>query len=193
MTPSRPDRPRIAFQGIAGAFSELAVQHWWPDALAVGYPTFTAALDAVIDSSCEAGVIPVHNRIAGPVEAALAALQVAHSSIVLTAESEVPVELCLLAHAAFVHGTPVREVLSHPMALAQCRPFLDALGATVTVHEDTAGAARDVAHGGDPARVAIASARAAEAYGLVILERGIQAEADNRTRFVRVERPAASR
>jgi prephenate dehydratase len=167
------------------------VQHWWPDAQAVGYPTFRAALDAVIERSCDAGVIPIHNRIAGPVEAAIAALDAAHTAVIRVEETEVPVELCLLAHATYVPGTPIRDVLSHPMALAQCAPFLATLDATVIVHEDTAGAARDVAHGTDPSRVAIASARAAEAYGLVILERGIQAQADNRTRFVRVERRPA--
>jgi prephenate dehydratase len=179
--------PRIAYQGIPGAFSELAVAHWWPAAHAIGCVTFADAIARVVAGDVVAAAIPVHNRIAGPVEAARAALAAAGDTIVITDEVEVPVELCLMVPPG---GTRegVRVVWSHPMALAQCRPFLDALAAQVRVHDDTAGAARDVREAGDPTHAAIAAERAALAYGLQILARGIQAAPDNRTRFVRVER-----
>ncbi|MCU0636091.1 MAG: hypothetical protein MUE41_14565 [Gemmatimonadaceae bacterium] len=181
-------RPRIAFQGIPGAFSELAVQHWWPDAEAMGFESFARTLDAVIAGTVEAAVIPVHNRIAGPVHAALSALDAVAPLITRVDDTEVPVELCLLAHPAHTSETRIVRVMSHPMALAQCGPFLATLGAEVAEHADTAGAARDVRDGGDPTVAAIAAERAAVAYGLQVLARAIQAQRDNRTRFVRVER-----
>lgn len=178
---------RIAFQGVPGAFSELAVAHWWPAEQAVGYESFAEAIDAVVSGAADGGVIPVHNRIAGPVEAALAALAAAGPTIRVIDETEVPVELCLMA----LPGVPreaLRVVMSHPMALAQCRPFLATLGATVVEHADTAGAAREVRDRGARDTAAIAAERAAEAYGLTVLARRIQAAADNRTRFVRIAR-----
>jgi prephenate dehydratase len=183
---------RFAFQGVAAAFSEGAVRHWWPDGIAAGFPTFQAAIAAVVDGSVDGAAIPVHNLIAGPVDAALAELAAAGAAVRITDEVELPIELCLLA----VHGATIdaiRSVVSHPVALAQCAPFLSTLGARVVEHEDTAGAARDVGLRGDPSIAAIASAMAARAYDLDILARGVQARADNRTRFVRVERaePAA--
>src|SRR5207244_10734763 len=87
------------------------------------------------------------------------------------------------------HLEQVRTVTSHPQALAQCDTFLRALpGVRLRESFDTAGAARRVRDGGDRSVAAIASDTAARVYGLEVLERGIQTQAGNFTRFVEVAR-----
>ncbi|HEU4746862.1 MAG TPA: chorismate mutase, partial [Gemmatimonadaceae bacterium] len=98
----------------------------------------------------------------------------------------VPVQHCLLG----LRGATLQDLRvahSHPVALAGCAKFFEA-------HQwikpgksfDTAGAAREIAERGDPSHAAIASRAAAERYGLVILEEGVQDLRENHTRFVAV-------
>jgi prephenate dehydratase len=93
-------------------------------------------------------------------------------------------------------GTPlgaVRRVLSHPVALAQCGAFFAAHpGIDAVAFYDTAGAARAVADGGDPAAAAIAGRGAAERYGLAVLAAHVEDRADNQTRFLVVAPPGAA-
>ena len=78
----------------------------------------------------------------------------------------------------------IKTVHSHVHALGQCRRIIRRLGVKAVVAGDTAGAAREVAEIGDPTRAALAPAMAAEVYGLEILERDVEDEAHNTTRFV---------
>jgi prephenate dehydratase len=178
---------RIGFQGVAGAFSESAVRHWWPEGQAIGFVAFADVVAALLDGHVDHAVLPVENLIAGQVVASLEAIATAGSAVRIVDTMALPIELCLLA----LPGTTVDRittVMSHPVALAQCGPFLASLGALVVEHADTAGAAQAVREAGDLTTAAVASALAAERYGLVVLARGVQARADNWTRFVRVDR-----
>jgi prephenate dehydratase len=101
-----------------------------------------------------------------------------------------PIHHCLLA----VHGSTLEEVtqvISHPVALAQCQRFFAAHPALEAVaFYDTAGAAREVAQRGVRTQAAIAGSPAAERYGLDILAASIEDRHDNQTRFLVVV-PAA--
>jgi prephenate dehydratase len=174
----------VAFQGALGAFSELAIrEHWGDDAVVVPAERFEDAIACVADGRAEYAVIPVENAIAGPVHTALAALAAAPSSCERIGEVRINVRLCLMApHGATLEG--LRNVHSHPMALAQCRIFFARHGwLTPVPHADTAGAARDVAAANDIAVGAVAGAPAAERYGLVILATSIEDVPGNWTRF----------
>lgn len=180
---------RIAYQGEPGAYSDLAVrQYFGADVEGVPCRTFPATLRAVLDGDCDRAMIPVENAIAGPVRMALDAMSAVGDTLVSTGEHRLLIVLCLLGVPGAMLAT-VREVRSHPVALAQCRiflarhPWLDVRG-----HEDTAGAAREVAEGGDRTIGAIGSEMAAERYGLEILARGVQDVPHNWTRFVVLER-----
>ncbi len=83
----------------------------------------------------------------------------------------------------------LRKVLSHPVALAQCGGFLSRHPEleAVAVY-DTAGAAREVSEEGDPTLAAVASAQAAERYGLEVLAGDLQDRSDNQTRFLVIRR-----
>ncbi len=179
-----PPAPRVAFQGELGAFSELAIrEHWGDGAVVVPAERFEDAIACVADGRADYAVIPVENAIAGPVHHALAALAAAPSSCERIGEVRINVRLCLMApRGATIEG--LRNVHSHPMALAQCRIFFARHGwLTPVPHADTAGAARDVAGANDVAVGAVAGVPAAERYGLVILATSIEDVPGNWTRF----------
>lgn len=177
---------RVAFQGERGAYAEAAISEIWRHPVArVPARTFTAALRAVQEGQADACVIPVENTIVGRVEQAWRALG-AYKGMRTVREAIVPVRHCLLA----VKGTSLddlRVAYSHPVALAGCAGFFEAHPLIKPGKSfDTAGAAREVAERGDPTHAAIASQGAAERYGLVVLEEGIQDVRENHTKFVAV-------
>lgn len=172
---------RAGFQGALGAFSEEAVLALARDAEPIPRSTFEDVVRAVARGDDEAGVVPVENTLAGTVVEAYDAL--AAGDVTVVAEVAIPIRHCLLG----VAGTELdglREVRSHPVALAQCRAFFAAHpGIQARAVYDTAGAAREVAELADRGLAAIASARAGDRYGLDVLQRDLQDREDNQTRF----------
>jgi prephenate dehydratase len=180
-------RPRIAFQGIPGAFSEDAIRVFWgPGTMPVPCETFTAMLHAVKSGAADGAVLPVENMVIGPITSALDALDDFSTGLNLGGTTDVPVVHALLGiPGATLEG--VKTVISHPVALEQCRRFLRAFGTRVESYFDTAGAARHVSETGDPSLAAIASHNAAALYHLVVLSDAVQDEPHNWTRFVKIE------
>lgn len=183
---------RVAYQGVEGAYSHLAAQRRYAGrdggALLTGYDTFRGAAQAVHEGTVDVALLPVENTTAGSVPETYDL--VAELGLKLNAEVVSRVEHCLLVLPG-THLEQVRTVISHPQALAQCDAFLRALPhVRLRAEFDTAGSARKVRDGGDPSVAAIASETAAGVYGLQVLERGIQTQAGNFTRFVEVAREA---
>ena len=183
--PSPSSAPRIAFQGAPGAFGEEAVRRWRADADTLPCATFLDVVDVVRAGAADAGVLPIENRIAGPVLAARAALDAHADALHVAGEVSVRVALCVLARRG-VALADLRVVRSHPVALAQCGAFLSAHPAIAAEPWwDTAGAARDLAAGaGDPTVGVLASRLAAERWGLELLATDVQDAVDNWTRFL---------
>lgn len=183
-------RPRVAFQGEAGAFSEEALHaHFRDGAEAVPCRAFPEVVVAVATGRVDAGVLPVENTLAGSVTGAYDALL--EAPLVIVGEIVHPIRHCLM-------GLPgsdpddLARILSHPVALAQCTRYLAGhpRAEAVAVY-DTAGAAMQVAREKDPAIGAVAARAAAERYGLAVLAADIQDRADNQTRFYVVRREGA--
>jgi chorismate mutase/prephenate dehydratase len=84
--------------------------------------------------------------------------------------------------------TYIKNIYSHPQALAQCKHFLASHSAGATEHADTALAAEKISQDRNPSNAAIASAEAGRLYGLTILARDIADKPNNKTRFVILER-----
>jgi prephenate dehydratase len=152
-------------------------------------PTFSAVARAVAEGRAAAALLPLENSMAGTVGESVDALL--RTRLPVVGEVLLPVRHQLLG----VPGATldeVRCVASHRQALAQCERYLDRAGWTVVIAEDTAGAARALAESRDPSRAVVASARAAERYGLAILDADIQDDDANTTRFAVVAaRPEA--
>ena len=196
-------QPRVAYQGIPGAFGEEAIRRLWHDsALPIPSRTFTDVLDLLVDGVVDWAVIPIWNSTIGPVAPACAALRVRESAITRTREIDVPVHHCLLGLPGTLMAD-VRLVGSHLAALGQCAKLF-ATYQTLSPCEafDTAGAARELSllidaaspatHeswystlGADPRQLAaIASADAGRRYGLSVLLDAVQDDPTNLTRFV---------
>jgi prephenate dehydratase len=187
VTPTPPDpaatrapRPRIAFQGVTGAFSEQAALQFAADAEAVGFPTFEEAFDAAVRGHCTHACLPVENSLAGSINQTYDLLT--DSVLHVVGEQVVRVHHNLLA----LPGTrleDVRRVYSHPQALAQCQGYLRQHRFEAVTDFDTAGAAKLLSENGGEGKAVLASKRAAEAYGLAVLEENVEDLAFNYTRF----------
>ena len=180
---------RIAFQGIRGAYSEAALlAHFGAAAEPVGFALSEQVFDAVESGQADGGFVPVENSIAGPVGVNNDLLL--ERNVFATAESYYSIEHCLL-------GLPgervddVKTVYSHPVALAQCRDFINRHGMRAVPEYDTAGAAELVAKRRTPGEAAIASKRCVEVYGVALLAERIQTVQNNITRFLAFRRGAA--
>ncbi len=171
----------VAFQGVPGAYSNLACREVFPDAEAVACKTFEAAFDAVRNGDVDVGMIPIENTLGGRV-ADIHSL-IPKSGLYMVGEHFQKVEHMLLApKGAALEG--LKRVYSHEQALAQCRELIANLGLDAVVDADTAGAAQEVAERNNPEEAAIASSLAAEIYGLEPLRSRIEDKIGNTTRFV---------
>jgi prephenate dehydratase len=201
--------PIVAFQGIPGAFGEAAIRALWPAGaeLECGR-TFRDSIDATLNGVSDWTVLPIWNSTIGDIDAACAELERAGDALVRERSVEIPVHHCLMA----LPGTSfddVRYAGSHPAALGQCSEFLKSNPSITPIEAcDTAGAAQELAAWGtsdgdheawfdrlsveSPRQLAsLGSVRAAELYGLVILQHNVQNDSSNLTRFVAVRRRGA--
>jgi prephenate dehydratase len=167
----------IAFQGVPGAYSDLACRKAFPEMTPLPCETFEATIDAVRDGQAR---LPCENSLAGRVPDIHSLLP--ESGLSIVGEHFERVEHCLLAVPGASLGQ-IRRVHSHAVALGQVRRLLRAHDMTPVVEADTAGSAALVAQWGRPEDAAIASALAAELYGLDILLRNVEDATHNTTRF----------
>jgi prephenate dehydratase len=171
----------VAFQGEPGAYSEQAVrQYFGPAPVTLPCRTFPDVFQALQDGAATHGMLPVENSLAGTVVPAYDLL-VDHD-LQVQAEVIVRVEHCLMA-APGARLDQIKRVKSHYQALGQCEQTLRRMGLEPIVHYDTAGAARDLAAAPEQGTAVIASALAAETYGLDILVRNLEDLDFNFTRF----------
>ncbi len=170
----------IAFQGLPGAYSDLACRDAYPGWTTLPCPSFEAAMEAVRDGRAELAMLPCENSLAGRVPDIHRMLP--ESGLYVVGEHYERVEHCLLAPPGATLAT-IRRAHSHPVALGQVLDLLKELRLEPVIEADTAGAAHLVAERGGVEDAAIASALAAEIYGLQILRRNVEDAAHNTTRF----------
>jgi prephenate dehydratase len=175
---AHPDRA-VAFQGAPGANSHIAALQAFPDGLPLPCFDFADAIDAVRDGRADCAIIPIENSLHGRV--ADMHFLLPESGLSITGEHFLPIHYALMGKGP-IKG--VREAMSHPQALGQCRLWLRERGIRPVTYPDTAGAAALVAELGDPAIAALAPPSAAQIYGLDLLADGIADADHNTTRFV---------
>ncbi len=173
-----PDRA-ISFQGAPGANSHIAVHEVFPDGIALPCFSFEDAIEAVVEGRAAKAMIPIENSLFGRV--ADIHFLLPESGLVIVGEHFLPIRYALMGSGTL---DQVKEAISHPQALGQCRTWLRSRGIQPVAYPDTAGAAARVVELGDPSVAAIAPPLAAQAYGLNLLERGLEDSDDNMTRFV---------
>lgn len=173
---------RVVCQGVRGAYSHQAARSLFEGAEIAFVPEFSQVFQEVDQGAL--GVLPVENSAAGSVTAVYDLIL--RYRFFIVGAVDVKVEHCL---AAAGEG-PVRQVLSHPQALSQCSEYIGAHGLEAGEFSNTAAAAEYIAKERPEGVGAICSKEAAERYGLVILEEGVQNAKNNTTRFVAVYKEA---
>jgi chorismate mutase / prephenate dehydratase len=176
---------RVAFQGIDGAYSQLAAKKYFSglnkSAVCIGMPTFQSILDAVENNDCDFAMLPIENTTAGSINESYDLLTNTKLSIV--GEEVYEVNHCLMS----VENVPlsrIKRIYSHPQAIAQCSIFLSSLeSCKVESFYDTAMAIKKVQEEQDLSQAAIGSSEAAKLYGLEIIKEGIANYKENYTRF----------
>ena len=171
---------RLAYQGEPGAYSEAAALLFSPHADTLPCKAFDEVFSAVMENRATHGILPMENSVGGTIHRNYDLL--VDNEIAITGEVELDVVHCLQA----LPGTKledVRVVYSHPQALAQCERYLKELGVTVEAVYDTAGGAKLVAEQRLAGAAVLASRRAAEVFGLEVIQEAVQDFEFNITRF----------
>ena len=176
-------KPRVAFQGERGAFSEEAALKLLGDEIElVPRKTFTDLFSSLDNRMADYLLAPVENSIAGVVQPSVDLLR--SSALAILDEVEIKIEQHLIGCQGANLET-IEIVQSHPVALAQCTRFFEANPQIKSViADDTAGSVAEIIRAGNPKRAAIAGQRAADLYGGNIIRRSIQDQTENYTRFV---------
>lgn len=178
---------KIAFQGEHGAYSEQAIFEYFGDAKTLPCESFDVVFDAVNGNKCNAGLIPIENSLAGSIHQNYDLLF--QNSLHITGETVSRVRHCLIA-LPDVKKDEIRKAISHPQALSQCAEYLRLNNIKPKQVYDTAGSVKMLKESGARDTAAIASRRAAELYGMQILEEGIEDSGENYTRFLAIQRKA---
>ncbi|WP_457575153.1 prephenate dehydratase [Desulfomarina sp.] len=171
----------IAFQGMAGAYSDLACRQAYPDLRTVPCVSFEAAFRAVKEKKADLAMIPVDNTLAGRV--ADVHYLILNGELSIIGEHFQLIRHCLLG----LPGATVEELTdihSHVHAIPQCKKIIKELNLEKHVVADTAKGASDIRKWNDRTQAAIGSELAAQIYDLAILRRDIQDESHNTTRFL---------
>lgn len=178
------EKVRVTIQGVAGCYHDAAAREYFANKTVEtvpceSFPTLfnTLALDASL-----IGIVAIENTIAGSLLPNHELLR--QSNLRIIGEHKLRISHVLAA----IHGQNIdslNEVNSHPMALMQCEQYLQRHPNLKIVERlDTADSAREIAQDNLIGHAAICGAYAAELYGLEILERGIETNKRNFTRFL---------
>lgn len=171
----------IAFLGTDGSFSHQASKTFAPDYEPLGCPSFKHALEAVKTGKAELAMIPIENSRAGRVNDVYHLLP--GSDVFIQSEHYLPIRHMLIGQEG-ADVSDVKTAASHPMALAQCRQFLDSHGITPMAAADTATATKELLSRQDASHTSIGSRFAADHFGLQVLASDIQDTDGNTTRFI---------
>ena len=171
----------FSFQGVNGAYSELAGKKIYPNAESIACKTFEEMFECVREGKANTTIVPIENSRAGRV--ADTQRLIPNSKLKIIGEYFLEINHCLLAPKGSSMET-IKRVYSHEQAITQCRNNLINNNKEMIVVADTAGAAKLVAERNNKEDSAIASKLAAEIYNLEIIQPNFQDTTNNVTRFL---------
>ncbi len=177
-----PQAPRVACQGVEGAYSQIACEKIFKTPFIMYFKNFDGVFSAIDQGLCEYGILPIENSTAGSVKKVYD-LMIQHNFSIVRS-FRLKIDHNLLAHNGACLET-IREIYSHEQAINQCGEFLSGLkGVKIIPVENTAVAAKMVADSGRTDVAALSSRSCAELYGLKNLAASIQDKGNNHTRFI---------
>jgi chorismate mutase/prephenate dehydratase len=172
---------KVAYQGIKGANGHEAALRLFPEGEVLPYKSFEDVFLAVENGEVSFGVVPVENSTAGSVSAVYDLILKHRFYIVGALDLHIDYCLCGLKQSDF---SDIEKVWTHPQSIAQCENYIAKNNFEAVPKANTAFAARDVAEEKRLNVAAICSYKAAEEYGLKILDNHIQDIDKNTTRFI---------
>jgi prephenate dehydratase len=174
---------KVAFQGEQGAYSEQALFNYFGGAETLPCESFDLVFDSVANKKCDSALIPIENTLGGSIHQNYDLL--AKHNLFIVGETILRVRHSLIA-LPDVKKEEIKKAISHPQALAQCAEYLRKNNIRPEQVYDTAGSVKMLKESGVRDTAAIASKRAAEIYGMQILEEGIEDNEKNFTRFLAI-------
>ena len=171
---------KIAYQGIAGSYSESCAKEKYPDCKTIPCKTFDECFEKANNDSSVKAIIPESNKTTGNIGVEYLIFKY---RLNIFAEHFFPINHNLLG----IPGSKIsdiKNVYSHAQALSQSSIFIKKNKFDENVRADTAGSAKYVSESGDNSKAAIASKLSADIYNLKILESNVQDEKENLTRFL---------
>lgn len=176
---------KIAIQGIEGSFHQVAAENYFGNDIEISAClTFGELVRQVSQGEVDMGVMAIENSTAGSILQNYELLQ--RANLFITGE----IYLQIRQHLIALNNTKledIKEVHSHPMALYQCKKFLEQHPSwELSEAKDTALSVKDLKRDNISHRAVIASARAAEIFGLNILREDIHSQENNYTRFLAI-------
>ena len=171
----------FSFQGINGAYSELAGKNIFPEADSLACATFEEMFQTVREGKANVAIVPIENSQAGRV--ADTQRLIPDSDLKIVKEYFLEVKHNLLV----VPGTKmsdIKRIYSHEQGIAQCRKKIIELNKEMIIVADTAGAAKKITELNSKKDAAVASELASRIYNLEILESNFQDSSTNVTRFL---------
>lgn len=178
---------KVAFAGVEGAFAQVAAEKIFKNCICVAYDDFKSAYESVEKGECDCVLLPLENSYNGDVGQVM---DIAFfGSLYINGVYDITVTQHLLAKKG-VKQQDIKEVMSHPQALGQCSNFIKKMGYIVSENSNTAVAAKFVSQSDRNDIAAIGSEKAAEIYGLDIIQSSINDSNSNTTRFAVFSRTA---
>ena len=171
---------KIAYQGIAGSYSESCAKEKYPNCDTIPCKTFDECFEKANQDSSIKAIIPESNKTTGNIGVEYLIFKY---RLNICAEHFFSINHNLLG----IPGskiTDIKEVYSHAQALSQSSTFIKKKKLNENVRADTAGSAKYISEAKDKSKGAIASKLSAEIYNLEILNSNIQDEKENVTRFL---------
>ena len=173
---------KVVYQGVEGAYSHIVTKKLFPDINTENVNTFEDAIKEVLDGNALYCVVPIENSSAGIVTDVYDLLL--KKDVVIVAEYDLHISHCLLG-TKDANIEDIKTVYSHPQALMQCASYLrEHTDWSQVSFLNTAVSAKKVKDDNSKAQAAIASELSANLYDLKILDRGINRNLNNTTRFV---------
>jgi len=171
----------VGYQGVEGAFSQIAAKEFFPNDKLISYKTFLDVFTAIEQGAIKYGIVPLENTSSGDIGGVLDLMF--ENNLYIYASFSLSVNQNLLV----IPGTKlddIKEIYSHEQALAQVESFLKGLNVLQIPCANTAIAAQLVAESKDKSKAAIASIDTAALYNLEVLISNVNTSNNNITRFV---------
>ena len=172
---------KIAFQGEKGAYSHIACEEIFKGVEIKTCATFEETFNTAFEDESYRIVIPIENSLAGRVADIHYLLP--KYKLQIYAEHFQTVQHCLLVKKES-SIKDIKYVRSHSQAIGQCQKIIKKYNFQSIISADTAGSAKDLSENNDNSIAAIASELSAKIYDLKILEKNIEDEKGNVTRFL---------